>query len=122
VPTRKNAPLLGAVMVRVITVVVSVVDAKAPVAELLEWALLLWVVGVCLIALEAVREGGRLTVLAFAQYKTLVAWHVIIVVFILQYYNLADCQIFFTLIFPYYFLLTFVWPSFCLPQACLVEL
>jgi hypothetical protein len=83
-PARKNASLLGAAMVGVVTVVVGVVNAETPVAELPERALLLWVVGVHLVALEAVGERGGLTALAFAQYKVLVALHVIVIVFILR--------------------------------------
>jgi hypothetical protein len=83
VPARKDAPLLGAAMVGVIAVVVGVVDAKAPIAKLPERALRFWVVGVCLVALEAVGVRGGLTVLTFAQYRALVALCVIIVVFIL---------------------------------------
>jgi hypothetical protein len=83
VPAREDAPLLGAVMVGVVAIVVGVVDVKTPVAKLPEQTLLLWVVGVRLVALEAVREGGGLTMLVFAQYKALVALHVIVIVFVL---------------------------------------
>jgi hypothetical protein len=83
VPTGKDAPLLGAAVVRVVAIVMGVVDAKAPVAELPERTLLLWMVGVHLVALEAIGEGGGLTALALAQHKALVALRVIIVVFIL---------------------------------------
>jgi hypothetical protein len=63
VPARKNAPLHSAAVIGVVAVMMSVVDAKVPIAELPEQALLLWVVGVCFIALEAVGEGGGLTAL-----------------------------------------------------------
>jgi hypothetical protein len=41
------------------------------------------VVGVRLIALEAVREGGGLTTLTLAQYKALATLHVVIIFFLL---------------------------------------
>jgi hypothetical protein len=84
VPARKDAPLLGAAVVGVVAVVMGVVSAEAPVAELPERALLLWVVGVHLVALEAVREGGGLTMLALAQHKALIALRVVVIIFILQ--------------------------------------
>jgi hypothetical protein len=65
----------------VIIVMVSVVNAEAPVTEFPEWALSLWVVGVLLIALEAVREGGGLTMLMLAQYKVLAALSIVAFVF-----------------------------------------
>jgi hypothetical protein len=83
VPARKDAPLLGAAVVGVIAIMVGVVDAKAPVAQLPEWTLRFWMVGVHLVALEAVGVRGGLTALALAQCKTLVTLYVVIVIFIL---------------------------------------
>jgi hypothetical protein len=62
---------------------VGVVDAEAPVAKLPERTFRFWMVGVCLIALETIGEGGGLTALALTQYKALTALHVIVIVFIL---------------------------------------
>jgi hypothetical protein len=87
VPAREDAPLLGAAMVGVIAVVMGVVNAKAPIAKFPERTLRLWMVGVHLIALEAVGERGGLTVLVFAQYKALVALHVVVIVFILRLFT-----------------------------------
>jgi hypothetical protein len=58
----------------------GVVDTETPVTQLPEQVLLLWVVGVRLVALEAVGEGGGLTALALTQYKTLVILHIVVVV------------------------------------------
>jgi hypothetical protein len=41
VPAREDAPLLGVVVMGVITVVMGVVNAEAPVTEFLKWTLLL---------------------------------------------------------------------------------
>jgi hypothetical protein len=76
----KDAPFLGAVVVGVLAVVVGVVNAEAPVAEFPKWTLLLWMVGVCLVALEAVGEGGGLTALMLAQCNALAALLIIIIV------------------------------------------
>jgi hypothetical protein len=84
VPARKDAPLLGAAVVGVIAIVMGVVDAKTPVAKLPEQTLRFWMVGVRLIALEAVRVGGGSTALALAQRKALTALHVVVVLFILR--------------------------------------
>jgi hypothetical protein len=70
-------------MVWVVTIVVGVVDAETPVAQLPKRTLHFGVVGVCLVALEAVGVGGGLTVLSFAQCKALAALHVVVATFIL---------------------------------------
>jgi hypothetical protein len=70
-------------MVGVVAVVVGVVDAETPVAQLPERALHFWVVGMRLIALEAVGVGGGLTAFALAQRKALTALRVVVAVLIL---------------------------------------
>jgi hypothetical protein len=83
VPAGKDAPLLGAAMVGVVAIVMGVVDAETPVAQLPERTLRFWVVGVRLVALEAVGVRGGLTALMLAQRKALTALRVIVAVFIL---------------------------------------
>jgi hypothetical protein len=84
VPARKDAPFLGAAMVGVIAVVVGVIDAETPVAQLPEQTLRFRMVGVCLVALEAVRVRGGLTALMLAQCKAWTALHVVVVLFVLR--------------------------------------
>jgi hypothetical protein len=84
VPAGEDAPLLGAAVVGVVAIVVGVVDAEAPVAKLPERTLRFWMVGVRLVALEAVGVGGGLTTFALAQHKALVALCVLVIVFILR--------------------------------------
>jgi hypothetical protein len=63
--------------------VVGVVDAETPVAQLPERALRFWVVGVRLVALEAVGVGGGLTAFTLAQRKALTALRVVVAVLVL---------------------------------------